>query len=82
LSISPRGVKRGLTPGDVDERRATPSRVLKKPRHRFEEDLFNSAAQYDSESTKVGDVEIQEDDTEGKFVKLCNKGEKVIFIFS
>jgi len=74
LSISPRGL-RGETP--AGGRRGTPLRANK--RRRFEEESTESAAEYDSNSLVHGDVEILEDDPEGKFIRLHNQGEKVPF---
>jgi lamin B len=56
-------------------RRGTPLRASKK--RRYEEESVETAAEFDTSSTVNGDVEILEDDPEGKFIRLLNKGEKV-----
>jgi hypothetical protein len=39
--------------------------------------LEESSSAYESNAISNGDVEISEDDPEGKFIKLHNKGDKV-----
>ena len=75
LSISPRGTTLGNveTPGA----RRTPLRGgLKRKRAAFDEYALDEVA-YESNARSNGDVEIVEDDPEGKFVKLRNKSDKV-----
>ncbi|ODN05011.1 Lamin-C [Orchesella cincta] len=73
LSISPRPGPRGGTP--AGGRRATPLRASKK--RRYEEET-ESSAEYDSNSVVLGDVEILEDSTDGKFIRLKNNGDKEV----
>ncbi len=63
------------TPGG----RRTPLRGgLKRKRATFDEySLEESSSAYESNAISNGDVEISEDDPEGKFIKLHNKGDKV-----
>jgi len=77
LSISPRGDRRGGTP--AGGRRGTPLRAAK--RRRYDEESIETAAEYDTNSVANGDVEILEDDPEGKFIRLHNKGDKVFGLF-
>ena len=77
MSISPRGsILR------TDEGRRTPLRGgVKRKRATFEEfSLEDSSLAYESNAQSNGDIEILEDDPEGKFIKLRNKGDKVLNI--
>lgn len=62
-----------MTP--ATEGRGTPLRAVKK--RRFEEESYSAEAEYDVDTTAMGDIEITEDDGEGKFIILTNKGDKV-----
>jgi lamin B len=70
LSMTPRGLKRGVTPL-AGESRSTPLRATK--RQRYEE---GSSSEYSVSRTHSTDIVILEDDPEGRFVKLQNKGQK------
>lgn len=48
----------------------------------LEESSSYSLADFVTTSTAKGDVEVSEVDPEGKFIRLLNKGEKVIEPFS
>lgn len=70
-------MRRGLTP--AGERRATPLRAVKKRRL---EEVSESQSEIVMDHKEFGDIEIADDDVEGKFVKLHNKGEKVCYKLS
>lgn len=59
------------------EEKSTP---LKAKRRRVFDEQTNDEAQYQVDNKKTGDISIDDDDVEGKFVKLCNTGDKVRFI--
>ena len=48
----------------------------------LEESSAYSLSDFQSSSTSKGELEIAEVDSEGKFIRLLNKGDKVIFSFS
>lgn len=54
----------------------TPSRAGKRKRTIMEDE---EAAQFNVSSSAKGDIEVSEVDTDGKFVKLLNRGSKVKF---
>lgn len=58
--------------------RRTPTRALKRKRTMLEESSSYSLADFVTTSSAKGDVEVSEVDSEGKFIRLLNKGEKVI----
>jgi len=60
-----------LTP--IGERRATPLRAVKKRRL---EETYDAESEFLVDNKKQGDIDICDDDREGKFVKLRNVGEK------
>ena len=57
--------------------RGTPLRVTKRKRGVFEEETIDSAAEYDTNTITNGEIEISEDDPEGRFIRLHNKSDKV-----
>jgi len=59
------------TPG-----RFTPARAVKRKRTMLEESAAYSLSDFKTTSTSKGDVEIAEVDSEGKFIRLANKGDK------
>jgi len=63
---------RGVTPS-----RRTPTRALKRKRTMLEESSTYSLSDFQTHSSSKGEVDIAEVDSEGKFVRLYNKGEKV-----
>jgi len=81
LSISPRSLLaqqgRGGTP--TGNKRGTPLRNTK--RKRYEEEISDSQAQYETSMSNSGAVVILEDDPEGKYVRLENTGDKVSVLF-
>jgi lamin B len=77
LSISPRSLMaqgRGGTP--TGAKRGTPLRTTK--RKRYEEEIMDSQAQYETSSTATGTIVIAEEDPEGTYVRLQNTGDKEI----
>jgi len=62
---------RGGTPS-----RRTPTRALKRKRTMLEESSAYSLSDFQSSSTSKGELEIAEVDSEGKFIRLFNKGDK------
>lgn len=64
-------------------RRATPSRstaAAKRKRTFAEDHLDHSLNDFSVTSSAEGDIEIQETDSDGRFVKIHNKGEKEVAI--
>lgn len=59
--------------------RRTPTRALKRKRTMLEESTSYSLADFITSSSAKGDVEVSEVDAEGKFIRLLNKGEKVMY---
>lgn len=57
--------------------RRTPTRALKRKRTMLEESSSYSLADFITTSSAKGEVEVAEVDSEGKFIRLLNKGEKV-----
>ncbi|CAG7725162.1 unnamed protein product [Allacma fusca] len=79
LSLSPkRALTRDETPSGAGGRRGTPLRVTK--RKRYEEETMDSAAEFDTNTITHGDIEISEDDPEGKYIRLHNKSDKEVSI--
>ena len=66
------GVARSGTPS-----RRTPTRAVKRKRTMLEESSAYTVSEFQTSSTAKGDVEVAEVDSEGKFIRLQNKGEKV-----
>jgi len=74
LNLSPAAMAagvRGVTPS-----RRTPTRALKRKRTMLEESSTYSLSDFQTHSSSKGEVDIAEVDSEGKFVRLYNKGEK------
>lgn len=67
------GGSRSGTPG-----RLTPARAVKRKRTMLEESSAYSLSEFKTTSSAKTDVEIAEVDSEGKFIRLSNKGETVI----
>lgn len=74
LNISPRSLLREQQMQQGIRR--TPLRGEKRKRAHFEE-FEDTAFSYETSASASGDIEILEDDPEGKYVKLHNKGDKV-----
>jgi len=81
LSLSPRVTFRLDQEGTPTGSRRTPIRSgLKRKRTNIEE--LDDSMIYETKQDVVGDIEILEDDPEGKFIKLRNKGDKVSYFDS
>jgi len=77
LNISPRQLL--LQQQQTQGLRRTPLRGEKRKRAHFEEfSAEDSNFTYETSANVSGDVEILEDDPEGKFVKIHNKGDKEV----
>ena len=61
--------------------RHTPIRGGKRKRTLLEESEERSSSDYSVSGTARGDVEITEADPQGRYVKLTNKGNKVVIIY-
>lgn len=57
--------------------RRTPTRALKRKRTMLEESSSYSLADFITSSSAKGEVQVEEVDSEGKFIRLVNKSEKV-----
>lgn len=58
--------------------RRTPTRALKRKRTMLEESSSYSLADFITTSSAKGDVEVSEVEADGKFIRLLNKGDKVM----
>ncbi|CAG2069194.1 unnamed protein product, partial [Timema podura] len=87
LNISPGGSSSGSAirssqfQQQTPIRRGTPQRGAKRKRTTLEESASLSESNYRVSSKATGDIEIIEVCSEGKFVKLHNKGNKVSLCF-
>lgn len=70
-----------LTGGRTTPSRHTPIRGGKRKRTLLEESEERSSSDYSVSGTARGDMEITEADPQGRYVKLTNKGAKVILFF-
>jgi lamin B len=77
LSISPRTTRQDL---DTQSRRTPLRGGLKRKRGGMYEEFSvdDSASSYETQAEGSGDIEILEDDPEGKYIKLRNKSDKEV----
>lgn len=61
--------------------RRTPTRALKRKRTMLEESSSYSLADFVTTSSAKGEVEVEEVDSDGKFIRLINKSDKVVVFF-
>ena len=57
--------------------RRTPTRALKRKRTMLEESSTYSLADFITTSSAKGEIEVEEVDSDGKFIRLINKSDKV-----